>query len=216
MSAAERARLPSVLRGNRIIPIHTPANVEQALGVAGALSRGGIGAIEVTLRTPVALDAISAIAREFPAIAVGAGTILEPGQFDDARRAGARFAVSPGSSPALLAAGREAGLLYLPGVATSSEVMAAMAAGYGLLKLFPAEPLNALALLAAWRGPFADVAFCPTGGIDAAQASRYLRMPNVACIGGSWLTPADALAAGDWSRVERIARDAAVAGSPSD
>ena len=210
MSAAEQAHA-SALRGNRILPVYTPATVDEALAVAAALARGGISAIEVTLRTPVAIDAIAAIAGELPEMAVGAGTILDPGQFADARRAGAHFTVSPGSTPALLAAGRDAGLLHLPGVATASEVMAALAAGYRLLKLFPAAPINALDLLAAWRGPFPDAQFCPTGGIDAAQAGRYLQIPNVACLGGSWLTPADAVAAGDWTRIERIARDAVAA-----
>jgi 2-dehydro-3-deoxyphosphogluconate aldolase/(4S)-4-hydroxy-2-oxoglutarate aldolase len=140
---------------------------------------------------------------------VGAGTVLDAAQMRQVQRAGASFAVSPGSSPQLLAAAREESMAYLPGVATGSEVMAAMAAGFDLLKLFPAQAINALGLLAAWRGPFAQVRFCPTGGIDAARAPEYLRQPNVACLGGSWLTPADALAQGDWERIETLAREAA-------
>lgn len=196
------------LRGQRIVPVYTPASVDEAVAVSRALLRGGIGAIEITLRTPVAVAAIEAVAREVEGMAVGAGTVLEPAQLQRVQRAGAVFAVSPGSSPALLSAGRDAGLLYLPGVATGSEVMAAMAAGYGLLKLFPAEPIRALELLSAWRGPFADARFCPTGGIDAQRAAAYLQLPNVQCIGGSWLTPADALKQGDWARVEQLAREA--------
>ncbi|MFC3550535.1 bifunctional 4-hydroxy-2-oxoglutarate aldolase/2-dehydro-3-deoxy-phosphogluconate aldolase [Lysobacter cavernae] len=197
-----------VLDGERIVPVYTPASVAEAVAVATALRRGGIGAIEVTLRTPVALAAIAAIAEAVPDIAVGAGTVLDAEQLRAVQHAGATFAVSPGCTPELLQAGRDAALAYLPGVATGSEVMAALAAGYRLLKLFPAEPINALALLSAWRGPFAQVRFCPTGGIDATRARDYLRQPNVACLGGSWLTPADALAQGDWGRIETLAREA--------
>lgn len=199
----------ALLRGSRIIPVYTPASVDEAVAAAQALLRGGIDAIEVTLRTPVALDAIAAVAAQVPAMKVGAGTVLDAAQMRQVQRAGASFAVSPGSSPQLLAAAREESIAYLPGVATGSEVMAAMAAGYDLLKLFPAQAINALALLAAWRGPFAQVRFCPTGGIDAARAPEYLRQSNVACLGGSWLTPADALARGDWERIETLAREAA-------
>jgi 2-dehydro-3-deoxyphosphogluconate aldolase/(4S)-4-hydroxy-2-oxoglutarate aldolase len=124
------------------------------------------------------------------------------------QQVGASFAVSPGSSAELLAAAVDLRIAYLPGVATGSEVMAALAAGHRLLKVFPADAINALALLAAWRGPFAQARFCPTGGIDAARAPEYLRQSNVACLGGSWLTPADALRGRDWARVERLAREA--------
>ncbi len=199
----------ALLRGSRIIPVYTPGSVDEAVAVAQALLRGGIDAIEVTLRTPVALDAITAVAAQVPGMKVGAGTVLDAAQMRQVQRAGASFAVSPGASPQLLAAAREESIAYLPGVATSSEVMAAMAAGYDLLKIFPAQAINALGLLAAWRGPFAQVRFCPTGGIDAARAPEYLRQPNVACLGGSWLTPADALAQGDWERIETLAREAA-------
>ncbi|MGO4221172.1 bifunctional 4-hydroxy-2-oxoglutarate aldolase/2-dehydro-3-deoxy-phosphogluconate aldolase [Lysobacter sp. TAF61] len=199
----------ALLRGSRIIPVYTPRSVVEAVNVAQALLRGGIDAIEVTLRTPVALDAIAAVAEQVPGMKVGAGTVLDVGQMRQVQRAGASFAVSPGSSAKLLAAARDESMAYLPGVATGSEVMTAVAAGFGLLKVFPAEAINALALLAAWRGPFAGVSFCPTGGIDATRAPEYLRQPNVACLGGSWLTPADALAHGDWNRIETLARGAA-------
>ena len=206
MSAVDARAL---LHGQRIVPVYTPGSVDEALAVARALKAGGIGAIEVTLRTPVAMDAIAAIAREIPGMHVGAGTVLDIEQMQGAKDAGATFVVSPGSSRELLYAAVERRIAYLPGVATGSEVMAALAAGHRLLKVFPAEAINALELIAAWRGPFAQASFCPTGGIDAVRARDYLRLPNVACLGGSWLTPADALRAGDWPRIEAVAREAA-------
>lgn len=206
MSAVDALAL---LQGHRIMPVYTPGSVDEAVSTARALSAGGIGAIEVTLRTDVAVDAIAAIARAVPLMKVGAGTVLDAVQMRRVQDAGAAFAVSPGSSPELLRAAVDLGIAYLPGVATSSEVMAALAAGHRLLKVFPAQAINALELIAAWRGPFAQARFCPTGGIDAALARDYLRQPNVACLGGSWLTPADALRTGDWARVEALAREAA-------
>ncbi len=205
MSAVDALAL---LYGHRIMPVYTPDSVDEALAVGRALLAGGIGAIEVTLRTDAALDAIAALARQVPQLKVGAGTVLDVAQLRQVQQAGASFAVSPGSSAELLAAAVDLRIAYLPGVATASEVMAALAAGHRLLKVFPAEAINAPALLSAWRGPFAQARFCPTGGIDAARARDYLRLPNVACLGGSWLTPADALARRDWARVERLAREA--------
>ncbi|MBU8975988.1 MULTISPECIES: bifunctional 4-hydroxy-2-oxoglutarate aldolase/2-dehydro-3-deoxy-phosphogluconate aldolase [unclassified Lysobacter] len=198
----------AVLQGHRIVPVYTPASVDEALAVARALKAGGIGAIEVTLRTQVAMDAVAAIARELPGMRVGVGTVLDVEQMRGAKDVGATFIVSPGSSRELLQAAVEMRIAYLPGVATGSEVMAALAAGHRLLKVFPAEPINAFELINAWRGPFAQARFCPTGGIDAARAREYLRLPNVACLGGSWLTPSDALRAGDWARIEGLAREA--------
>lgn len=206
MSAVDAQAL---LRGHRIVPVYTPGSVDEALAVGRALKAGGIGAIEVTLRTPVAMEAIAALAHDVPGIQIGAGTVLDVEQMQGAKDAGATFAVSPGSSRELLHAAVDLRIAYLPGVATGSEVMAALAAGHRLLKVFPAEPINALELIAAWRGPFAQARFCPTGGIDAARARDYLRLSNVACLGGSWLTPSDALAAGDWPRIEALAREAA-------
>lgn len=205
MSAVDAQAL---LQGHRIIPVYTPGGVEEAVEVARALLAGGVGAIEVTLRTAVAKDAIAAIARDVPGMKVGAGTVLDLAQLRDVQRAGAAFAVSPGSSAELLHGAVDLAIAYLPGVATGSEVMAALAAGHRLLKLFPAQAINALELLAAWRGPFAHARFCPTGGIDAALARDYLRQPNVACLGGSWLTPADAVRAGDFARIQHLAREA--------
>ncbi|MBF6025290.1 bifunctional 4-hydroxy-2-oxoglutarate aldolase/2-dehydro-3-deoxy-phosphogluconate aldolase [Lysobacter niastensis] len=199
----------AALRGHRVIPVYTPVSEDEAVAVARALSRGGIGAIEVTLRTPKAIDAIAAIARDVPEMIVGAGTVLEVAQLHDAQRAGAKFAVSPGSLDDLLAAARDSGMPYLPGVATGSEVMKSLQAGFRLLKVFPAEAINARALIAAWQGPFPQVRFCPTGGIDAERARDYLALPNVACLGGSWLTPKGMLERGDWAHIEVLARAAA-------
>lgn len=198
----------AVLRGQRIIAVYTPGSEAEAVSVARALLQGGIGAIEVTLRTPVAIDAIAAIGREVPDMIVGAGTVLEVAQLHQARRAGAMFAVSPGCADELLLEARDAAIAYLPGVATSSEVMKAFGAGYRLLKVFPAEAVNALALIAAWSGPFPQARFCPTGGIDVARAAHYLAAPNVACLGGSWLTPKALIERGDWTQIEALARAA--------
>jgi len=161
------------------------------------------------MRTPAALAAIAAIAAAVPDAIVGAGTVRSDADARAADAAGARFAVSPGWSPRVAAACRTLGLALLPGVATASEVMQAADDGFRFLKFFPAAAAGGTAMLKAWSSPFADVAFCPTGGIDATTAPDYLALANVAVVGGSWLTPADAIAAGDWPRIERLARDAA-------
>lgn len=192
-----------------VIPVIVVERLDDAVPLARALVEGGVRVLEVTLRTPVALDAIAAVAREVPGAIVGAGTVRSPDDVRAARAAGATFAVSPGFAPALSDACREAGLPLLPGVATASEVMAAAAAGHRFCKFFPAAAAGGPALLKAWAGPFADVAFCPTGGIDAATAPAYLALPNVRVVGGSWLTPLDAIASGDWPRIARLAREAA-------
>jgi 2-dehydro-3-deoxyphosphogluconate aldolase/(4S)-4-hydroxy-2-oxoglutarate aldolase len=163
--------------------------------------------LEVTLRTAAALPAIEAIARHLPEALVGVGTVLNA---DDARRAseaGARFAVSPGYTSDVGNACKGLGLPLLPGVATSGEIMAALADGFSFLKLFPAEAAGGIPLLKAWASPFGQVSFCPTGGISQATAPNYLALPNVRCVGGSWLTPADAMRQGDWARITQLARD---------
>jgi 2-dehydro-3-deoxyphosphogluconate aldolase / (4S)-4-hydroxy-2-oxoglutarate aldolase len=165
--------------------------------------------IELTLRTPIALDAIAAIARDVPEILVGAGTIVTPGQAKEALDAGAQFLVSPGSTPALLDAMAGTGLPFLPGTATVSEVLAVLEAGFTELKFFPAEASGGAAFLRSIASPVPAARFCPTGGITVASAPSYLSLPNVGCVGGSWLTPAEALATGDWARVETLARQAA-------
>lgn len=190
-----------------VIPVIVIDRVEDALPLAEALLAGGVKVLEVTLRTAAALPAIEAIARDLPEALVGVGTVLNA---DDARRAseaGARFAVSPGYTSDVGNACKGLGLPLLPGVATSGEIMAALADGFSFLKLFPAEAAGGIPLLKAWASPFGQVSFCPTGGISQTTASNYLALPNVRCVGGSWLTPADAMRQGDWARITQLARD---------
>jgi 2-dehydro-3-deoxyphosphogluconate aldolase/(4S)-4-hydroxy-2-oxoglutarate aldolase len=191
-----------------VIPVIVIQRLEQAVPLARALVEGGVKVLEVTLRTPVALAAIEAIARAVPEAVVGAGTLRLPADAKAAHDAGSRFAVSPGYTAALGAACREAGLPLLPGVATGSEVMAAMADGLRFLKFFPAVQAGGIPMLKALAGPFPDIAFCPTGGITPETAPQFLALPNVAVCGGSWLTPADAVEQGDWARITRLAREA--------
>src|SRR5882757_5823339 len=174
-----------------------------------ALVKGGLPVLEITLRTPTAMAALEAIARQVPEAVVGAGTVLEAAQVEQIQRLGARFAVSPGGTPGLVAATRAAGLPFLPGVQTVSEAMVLAEQGYRLLKFFPADAAGGVAWLKAVGAPLAGLRFCPTGGIDAATAQAYLSLPNVACVGGSWLAPRDVMAAQDWSQVERLAATAA-------
>ena len=195
-----------------VVPVVVVDDVAHAVPLARALVAGGLPVIELTLRTPVALEAIRAIADEVPEILLGAGTVVTPGQAEAALDAGAQFLVSPGSTPALLGAMADTGLPFLPGTATVSEVLAVLEAGFTEMKFFPAEASGGAAFLKAVGAPVPAARFCPTGGITAASAASYLALPNVGCVGGSWLTPADALAAGDWARVERLAREAAALG----
>ncbi|MDZ5619613.1 bifunctional 4-hydroxy-2-oxoglutarate aldolase/2-dehydro-3-deoxy-phosphogluconate aldolase [Nocardioides bizhenqiangii] len=191
-----------------VMPVVVLQRLEDAVPVARALVAGGLPAIELTLRTDVALDAIRRIADEVPEILVGAGTIVRPEHADLAAAAGARFLVSPGATPALLEAMAATGLPFLPGTATVSEVLSVLEAGFTEMKFFPAEAAGGVPYLRSIASPVPDARFCPTGGITPATAAAYLSLPNVGCIGGSWLTPADALAAGDYGLVERRAREA--------
>ena len=191
-----------------VIPVIVLQRVADAVPLARALLEGGVRVLEVTLRTPVALACIEAIARAVPEAIVGAGTIRSAADARAARDAGGAFGVSPGYTALVGAACRDAGLPLLPGVATASEVMAAQADGFAFLKFFPASAAGGLALLKALAGPFSDVQFCPTGGITPETAPQYLALPNVRVCGGSWLTPADAMAAGDWPRITQLARAA--------
>lgn len=202
----------SLLSRVPVVPVVVVDDPAHAVPVARALVAGGLPVIELTLRTPVALDAIRAIASEVPEILVGAGTIVTPGQAKEALDAGAQFLVSPGSTPSLLGAMADTGLPFLPGTATVSEVLAVLEAGYTELKFFPAEASGGAAFLKSIASPVPAARFCPTGGITAATAPSYLALPNVGCVGGSWLTPADALASGDWGRVTELARAAAALG----
>lgn len=195
-----------------VVPVVVIDDLEHAVPVARALVAGGLPVIELTLRTPVALDAIAAISAEVPEILVGAGTIVSPGQAKQAVDAGARFLVSPGCTPALLGAMAESGVPFLPGTATVSEVLAVLEAGFTEMKFFPAEAAGGAPYLRSIASPVPAARFCPTGGITAGSAATYLALPNVGCVGGSWLTPADALAAGDWDRVRSLAAEAATLG----
>ncbi len=205
------AELPSaltalqVMRDAPVIPVIVLTDVAHAVPLARALVAGGIRMLEVTLRTPVALQCIERIAKEVPEAVVGAGTVRSPQDAQAAAAAGARFAVSPGFTPTVGSACRDAGLALLPGVATGSEIMMAQEAGYTHLKFFPAMQAGGPAMLKAWSGPFFDVQFCPTGGVNEANAKEFLALPNVVCVGGSWLMPADVLALGDWARVTALA-----------
>ena len=210
MDAAARFEATlAIMRLGAVIPVLTVRSVEDGVAQARALVAGGLPAIEVTLRTPAALAAIAAIARDVPGAHVGAGTILEPEHIGPAVAAGAKFLVSPGTSPALAKAAAEAPIPFLPGVATPSEAMTLRALGFRALKLFPAESVGGAKLLASIYAPIPDLMFCPTGGIDAAKAPSYLSLPNVPCVGGSWMLPKAALEAGDYVAVERAAREAA-------
>ena len=197
-----------VMRDAPVIPVIVLSDVAQAVPLARALVAGGIRMLEVTLRTPVALACIEAIAKEVPQAVAGAGTVRTVADAQAAAKAGARFLVSPGYSSALGRACRELGAPFLPGVATGSEVMAALEDGFTELKFFPAVPAGGVAMLKSWHGPFAEVSFCPTGGITPANARDFLALPNVTCVGGTWLASTDAVERGDWARVERLAREA--------
>ncbi|MBC7514699.1 MAG: bifunctional 4-hydroxy-2-oxoglutarate aldolase/2-dehydro-3-deoxy-phosphogluconate aldolase [Herminiimonas sp.] len=188
-----------------VIPVIAIEELAHAVPLAQALVAGGIRVLEVTLRTPFGLAAISAIIAAVPDAIVGVGTLTRPEEFAAARDAGAVFGVSPGLTPELIDAARSSGLPLLPGVMTPSEVMAARAAGFRQLKLFPAVPAGGIGMLNAIAGPLPDVMFCPTGGISAATAPAFLACANVACVGGSWLTPKDAIVAGDWAQITALA-----------
>jgi 2-dehydro-3-deoxyphosphogluconate aldolase / (4S)-4-hydroxy-2-oxoglutarate aldolase len=206
---AERPSAAEVMQDAAVIPVIVLNDPAHAVPLARALVAGGIRMLEVTLRTPVALACIEAIAKEVPEAVVGAGTVRSASDAQAAALAGARFAVSPGYTHGVGKACHDLGLALLPGVATGSEILMAQEDGYLALKFFPALQAGGAAMLKAWNGPFNDVKFCPTGGVTALNARDFLALPNVACVGGSWLTPADALAAGDWTRITRLASEAA-------
>ena len=197
-----------VMQDAPVIPVIVLNDVAHAVPMARALVAGGIRMLEVTLRTSQALACIEAIAKEVPEAIVGAGTVRNAADAKAAANAGAKFAVSPGYTSSVGQACRDEGLSLLPGVATGSEIMMAQEDGYTELKFFPAMQAGGPAMLKAWGGPFFDVRFCPTGGVTAQNASEFLSLPNVACVGGSWLVPAEALANGDWARIEKLAREA--------
>ncbi|MET9381596.1 bifunctional 4-hydroxy-2-oxoglutarate aldolase/2-dehydro-3-deoxy-phosphogluconate aldolase [Streptomyces sp. NPDC002928] len=199
----------SVLDLAPVMPVVVLNDAADAVPLARALVAGGLPAIEVTLRTPAALDTIRAIADAVPDAVVGAGTVITPEQVTACAAAGARFLVSPGWTDVLLSAMRASGVPFLPGVSTTSEVVALLERGVREMKFFPAQAAGGTAYLKSLAGPLPQARFCPTGGIGPASAPEYLALPNVGCVGGSWMVPADALAARDWDRVERLAREAA-------
>jgi 2-dehydro-3-deoxyphosphogluconate aldolase/(4S)-4-hydroxy-2-oxoglutarate aldolase len=195
--------------GTSVIPVLSVERESDAVPLARALYKGGLRVIEVTFRTAAAEAAIAAIARELPQVTIGAGTLLRASDVAAAVRAGARFLVSPGATPELAGAALATDLPYLPGIATPSEIMAARALGICVMKLFPAEAMGGISLLRALAPVFPGIAFCPTGGIDERTAEHYLALPNVPMVGGSWMAPRDAIIAGDWPRIRRLAERAA-------
>ena len=205
----KQQQIAGILALAPVVPVVVVDDAVHAVPMAKALVAGGIRAIEVTLRTLAALDAIRAVAAEVDGAVVGVGTVLDGTQLEAARKAGARFAVSPGASPRLLDAADEHDLPLLPGAATAGEAMTLLERGYRHLKFFPAVPAGGARLLAAWASPLPQIRFCPTGGISLANAPEFLALPHVACVGGSWLTPKNKLETGDWSGIERLAREAA-------
>jgi 2-dehydro-3-deoxyphosphogluconate aldolase / (4S)-4-hydroxy-2-oxoglutarate aldolase len=201
--------MTSVLDLAPVIPVVVIEDAEDAVPLARALVAGGLPAIEVTLRTPAALDAIRAIASEVPEAVVGVGTVISPADVDAALAAGARFLVSPGWTDLLLGAMRESAVPFLPGVSTVSEVVALLERGVNEMKFFPAEAAGGTAYLKSLGGPLPQARFCPTGGVSAGSAPSYLALPNVGCVGGTWMLPPAALAAKDWSRIRLLAKEAA-------
>ena len=204
------ALLP-IMTGQSVIPVIVLDDAKDAVPLAKALVAGGLPAIEITLRTDAALESIRRVAAEVPEALVGAGTILNAAQFEEAVAAGSKFIVSPGLTPELVEAADGSPVPLLPGAVTSSEIMAALEEGYSLLKFFPAEQAGGAAYLKSLSSPFGAVKFCPTGGVSAKNAADYLSLPNVLCVGGSWVAPKDAVSGGDWDRITALAKEAAQA-----
>jgi 2-dehydro-3-deoxyphosphogluconate aldolase / (4S)-4-hydroxy-2-oxoglutarate aldolase len=202
----------AMLRRAPVVPVLTVKDVEDAVAQARALIAGGLMVLEITLRTPAAMVAVTALAKTFPEAFIGAGTIVEAEQIRAASDAGARFLVSPGMTPRLVEAAVRSPVPFLPGAATASEALALRERGFHALKFFPAEPAGGASYLASLAGPLPDLIFCPTGGLDAQKARNYLALPNVACVGGSWMVAPGLLAARDFGKVEQLAREASALG----
>jgi len=200
-SADGRQALLDMLTAARVVPVLTITRVEHAVPLARALVQGGVRTLEITLRTPVAVEAAKRIVAEVPDAIVGIGTVTQRKELLACMSMGATFAVSPGSTPDLLAAAVESGFPFLPGIATASELMAVQAHGLTTMKFFPAGPAGGIPMLRALAGPFPHVRFCPTGGIGDANAAEWLAEPNVIAVGGSWLTPAAEVEAGNWDAI---------------
>lgn len=208
MTDSRTQRIDDILRQAPVVPVLAVSEVEDAVPLAEALVAAGLPVLEITLRTAAALEVIRRM-REVPGAIVGAGTVLTRADLDAVRDAGAAFAISPGGSDALYEAGKSSDIPLLPGIATASELMRGLEHGWTRFKFFPAESSGGVAALRGFAGPFAQVKFCPTGGIDAAKAPSYLALPNVLTVGGSWMVPGDALKAKDWTRIQALAREAA-------
>jgi len=199
-----------ILKIAPVVPVMVVERIEDAVPLAQALYNGGLKVLEITLRTPCALDAISAMVEALPEDAViGAGTIITPDDLEKAVKAGSKFLVSPGTTPALIEAAKSSSVPLLPGVATPTEAMNLLVQGFSSLKFFPAEAAGGVAMLKSIGGPLPQITFCPTGGIDLAKAPSYLALPNVACVGGTWMAPKELMKAGRWDEIERLAREAA-------
>lgn len=198
-----------IMSGQPVIPVIVIDDAAAAVPLARALAAGGLKAVEITLRTDAALDAIRAVADEVPEAIVGAGTALNEKQFDQAVAAGSRFVVSPGFTRPLALHAARGDVPLLPGTSSPSEIMDALDCGYSLLKFFPAEQSGGAGYLKALASPFGGVRFCPTGGVSLANAPDYLKLPNVICVGGSWVAPSEAMRTGDWATITRLAREAA-------
>lgn len=199
----------AVLRRAPVIPVLTVQSVDDAVSQAGALIAGGLSVLEITLRTQAAVSALAALSKAFPEALIGAGTVVEADQINAAAEAGARFLVSPGMTAGLIEAAVRSPIPFLPGAATASEAMALRERGFRALKFFPAEAAGGMKYLASLAGPLPDLVFCPTGGIDALKAASYLALPNVACVGGSWMVARDIIAAKDFAKVKELAHEAA-------
>lgn len=215
METRERA-VDAVFDRAPVMPVLAIERLEDALPLGRALVDNGLPVLEITLRTAIALEAIALLARELPAAVVGAGTVLSATDLDAVARAGAAFAIAPGSTPGLYAASARATIPFIPAVATASEIMAGLDHGHRRFKFFPAVPAGGAAALRAFSGPFPQVRFCPTGGIDAASAPAFLGLPNVGTVGGSWMVPADRLRARDWDAIAALARAAAILRKPRE
>ncbi len=206
---SEKLQPEDVLRLSPVMPLVVIDDAANAAPLARVLMASGVKTIEVTLRTPAALDAIRAIAQSAPEMIVGAGTVLSEDDLNAAIEAGARYALSPGGTPKLMKKARKAAIPFIPGVASSSEIMRGMELGYRCFKFFPAAQSGGVAALMAQAGPLPDARFCPTGSITAEKAPAYLALDNVLCVGGSWIAPADKIRAGDWAMIEAAAKQAA-------
>jgi len=206
--ADKTEKLLSLLNGQPVIPVLKIADVADAVPLARALARGGLPVIEITLRTADALEAIRRVRLEVEEAVVGAGTILNARQFEQAADAGSRFIVSPGGTRQLFDAARDSEVPLLPGAITPGEIMAAAEEGLDFLKFFPAEQAGGAAFLKSLASPFAGIRFCPTGGVTASNAGDYLGLPNVICVGGSWVAPDGMVKAGQWDAIERLAHEA--------